>query len=126
MSSPVGTDGMRTSISYRDPTALRNGRRCLDSVQLEEGEAAARERLAASLRGEHAVVGTLELDEPLAEGNQGVVFQEALDEGTGEVLVEMNLGSPVSGIRAGAGLCRAARDRGLGAGPAAGDHAAAH
>ena len=65
-------------------SAARTGawisRRGPESVHLEEGEAAARERLAASLRGEHGVNGAVEFDEPVAERDQRAGLQEPLDE----------------------------------------------
>ena len=50
------------------------------SGPVEEGEAPARERLAASLLGEHAVVGAVEFDEPVAERDQRASCQRPLDE----------------------------------------------
>ena len=48
--------------------------------RLEEVEAAPRERLPACLLGEHAVIGAIEFDEPLAERDRRAGPQEAFDE----------------------------------------------
>ena len=50
------------------------------SGPFKEREAPARERLAASLLGEHAVEGAVEFDEPVSERDQCAGFQGPLDE----------------------------------------------